>query len=92
MTELKTYRGHIRNWKELCDTLGVKTSLSRERREEEILIKAYEKWGCEIADHLYGMFAFAIWDNEEQKLFCVRDHFGTKPFYYYITNRKRSKN
>ena len=85
MIELKTYRGHIRNWKELCDTLGVKTSLSRERREEEILIKAYEKWGCEIADHLYGMFAFAIWDNEEQKLFCVRDHFGTKPFYYYIT-------
>ena len=85
MTELKTYRGHIRNWKELCENLGIDTSLSREKREEEILIKAYEKWGCEIADHLYGMFAFAIWDTEEQKLFCVRDHFGTKPFYYYIT-------
>lgn len=34
---------------------------------------------------MYGMFAFALWDDEEQKLFCLRDQFGTKPFYYYVT-------
>ena len=38
-----------------------------------------------MAEHLYGMFAFALWDTEDQKLFCLRDQFGTKPFYYYVT-------
>ena len=57
----------------------------REEREHEILIKAYQTWGCEMADHMHGMFAFALWDEEEQKLFCLRDQFGTKPFYYYET-------
>ena len=85
MTELKEYRGHIRNWRALCEELGVDPSLGREEREPAILVKAYEKWGTDIADHLYGMFAFAIWDEEKQQLFCVRDHFGTKPFYYYQT-------
>lgn len=59
--------------------------MTRREREEAILIKAYEKWGCDMADHIYGMFAFALWDDEEQKLFCLRDQFGTKPFYYYVT-------
>ena len=59
--------------------------MTREEREEAILIKAYEKWGYDMADHLYGMFAFALWDDKEQKLFCLRDQFGTKPFYYYVT-------
>ena len=34
---------------------------------------------------MHGMFAFALWDEEGQKLFCLRDQFGTKPFYYYET-------
>ena len=59
--------------------------MTRREREEAILIKAYEKWGYDMVDHLYGMFAFALWDEEEQKLFCLRDQFGTKPFYYYVT-------
>ena len=60
-------------------------AMTCKEREEEILIKAYEKWGCDMADHIYGMFAVALWDDEEQKLFCLRDQFGTKPFYYYVT-------
>lgn len=85
MIIVKTYRGHIRNWEELCERLGIDLTLSREEREHEILIKAHQTWGCEMADHMHGMFAFALWDEEEQKLFCLRDQFGTKPFYYYET-------
>lgn len=83
MTELKEYRGHIRNWRGLCEELGVDAGLARAERERAIIVKAYEKWGREVADHLYGMFAFAIETNGE--IFCVRDQFGTKPFYYYET-------
>ena len=85
--ELKTYRGHIRNWEKLCRELGIDTSLSREEREKAILCRGYEKWGTSLPDHLYGMFAFAIQDGD--KTVCVRDHFGTKPFYYYLTDDGR---
>lgn len=85
MTEIREYRGHIRNWKALAEELGIDTALSREAREQQILLKAYETWGEEMPLHLHGMFAFALWDADEEKLFCVRDPFGTKPFYYYET-------
>ena len=85
MIKVQEYRGHIRNWKALCTELKIDSTLSREMREEQILIRAYETWGYEMAKHLYGMFAFALWDDREKKLFCVRDQFGTKPFYYYET-------
>lgn len=85
MIELKTYRGHIRNWEALCEELNLSKTLSREAREQEILVKGYAAWGNALPDHLYGMFAFALYDTDAQKLICVRDHFGTKPFYYYPT-------
>lgn len=86
MISVKAYRGHIRNWETLCDELGIVKTLSREEREAAILVKAYETWGKAMADHLYGMFAFALHDSETDELFCLRDHFGTKPFYYYLTD------
>ena len=85
MITVKEYRGHIRNWESLCAELGIDKTLSREAREQEILVKAYEKWGYNMAHHMHGMFAFALWDDAEQKLFCLRDPLGTKPFYYYQT-------
>ncbi len=85
--KLLEYRGHIRNWKKLCEQLDIDSDLSREDREKEIIVKAYKKWGHELADHFYGMFAFAIEDGEE--IFCLRDQFGTKPFYYYVTEDNR---
>ncbi len=85
MTIVKEYRGHIRNWEALCSELSIDAGLGRAAREEAILVKAYEKWGCDMANHFHGMFAFALWDDEAQRLFCVRDQFGTKPFYYYET-------
>lgn len=84
MTELIEYIGHIRNHEALCAELGLPADLSREEREKQILLKGYEKWGKALPDHLYGMFAFCIKDGE--KLWCVRDQFGTKPYYYYLTD------
>ena len=48
----------------------------------ELVLRAYAAWGEACVDHLLGDFSFAIWDKEHKKLFCVRDHFGIKPFYY----------
>ena len=85
MIKIQEYRGHIRNWKALCEELKLDDTLSGEDRERAIIVKAYETWGYDMANHLHGMFAFALWDDKEKKLFCLRDQFGTKPFYYYET-------
>lgn len=89
MIEIREYRGHIRNWRDLCSELNVDPALPRTERELALITSAYEKWRHDIADHLYGMFAFALWDEQNSELFCVRDHFGTKPFYYYQTSDGR---
>lgn len=87
MVRILTYRGHIRNWKSLCSELGVDLALAREEREKTLITAAYDKWGHDIADHFYGMFAFAL--ESDGEIFCCRDHFGTKPFYYYVTADNR---
>lgn len=87
MMQLQEYRGHIRNWKALCAELSVDPSLQRVQRERAILEKAYEAWGWEMGSHIYGMFAFWMKDTETGKIFCLRDQFGTKPFYYYVTSQ-----
>ena len=48
----------------------------------DLILHAYHVWGVNCAEHLLGDFAFAIWDGRGQKLFCARDHFGIKPFFY----------
>jgi len=48
----------------------------------ELILRAYAAWGEECVEHLRGDFAFAIWDARQKTLFCARDHFGIKPFYY----------
>ena len=85
MITIKDYRGHIRNWKALCEELNVDGTLPREKREELLLIKAYKTWGEDMGNHMHGMYAFALWDEKKQQMFCLRDSFGTKPFYYYVT-------
>jgi asparagine synthase (glutamine-hydrolysing) len=75
-----TYNGEIYNYIELRQELGVERF--RTTSDTEVILRAYEKWGEGCVDHLRGMFAFAIWDEENNKLFCARDRFGIKPFYY----------
>ncbi|HEV8000065.1 MAG TPA: hypothetical protein VGP63_09305, partial [Planctomycetaceae bacterium] len=48
----------------------------------ELILRSYAAWGTNCVDHLRGDFAFAIWDAPNELLFCARDHFGVKPFYY----------
>ncbi len=48
----------------------------------DLILQAYATWGADCVQHLRGDFAFAIWDGRRKTLFCARDHFGVKPFYY----------
>jgi asparagine synthase (glutamine-hydrolysing) len=48
----------------------------------ELVLHAYHAWGEGCVEHLLGDFAFAVWDGRARRLFCARDHFGVKPFYY----------
>jgi asparagine synthase (glutamine-hydrolysing) len=58
-------------------------SLSRRpASDSDLVLRAYATWGEECVRHLRGDFSFAIWDARKKLLFCARDHFGIKPFYY----------
>ena len=50
--------------------------------DSDLILQAYATWGSECVHRLRGDFAFAIWDSHRKTLFCARDHFGVKPFYY----------
>jgi len=50
--------------------------------DSELILRAYAKWGSECIEHLHGDFSFAIWDARNRRLFCARDQFGIKPFYF----------
>lgn len=51
--------------------------------DSALILHAYERWGERCVEHLLGDFAFAIWDAGKRQLFCARDHFGVRQFYYY---------
>ncbi len=55
--------------------------------DAELILHAYAVWGEACVEHLLGDFVFAIWDARERKLFCARDHFGVKPFFYAHVDR-----
>ncbi|MFZ1973375.1 MAG: asparagine synthase-related protein [Candidatus Acidiferrales bacterium] len=50
--------------------------------DSDLILRSYALWGTDCVQHLRGDFAFAIWDAQRKLLFCARDHFGIKPFYY----------
>ncbi|MFC1821066.1 asparagine synthase (glutamine-hydrolyzing) [Thermodesulfobacteriota bacterium] len=54
----------------------------RSKSDSEVLVHAYEQWGVDCLSRLNGMFAFALWNENERSLFCGRDPMGIKPFYY----------
>ncbi|NNC94097.1 MAG: asparagine synthetase B, partial [Chitinophagales bacterium] len=77
-----TYNGEIYNYKEIREFLSSKGFKFQSDSDTEVLLAAYQFWGEDCLQEFDGMFAFAIWDEEAKTLFCARDRFGEKPFYY----------
>ena len=77
-----TYNGEIYNFQELRRELEALGYQFRSRTDAEVLLYAYAEWGAAVLTRLNGMFAFAIFNGIEKKLFLARDFFGIKPLYY----------
>jgi len=75
-----TFNGEIYNHVELREELGKENF--RTASDTEVILHAWRRWGKDCLNRFQGMFAFALWDEEKQALFCARDRFGIKPFYY----------
>ena len=80
-----TLNGEIYNYLELQESLNKNWDFASESDTETVLA-AYHKYGEDCVDHLRGMFSFAVWDDQKQRLFCARDRFGIKPFYYVVVD------
>ena len=78
-----TYNGELYNFRELRAELEQKGIVFYSDNDSEVILYAYAVWGKDAFLKFNGMFAFAIWDNQEQKLILARDRFGVKPLYIH---------
>jgi asparagine synthase (glutamine-hydrolysing) len=78
-----TADARIDNRDELIAALSLKNGSIEEISDSALILAAYEKWGDRCPERLLGDFAFVVWDRRRHGLFCARDHFGVRPFYYY---------
>ncbi|MCG8544532.1 MAG: asparagine synthase (glutamine-hydrolyzing) [Alphaproteobacteria bacterium] len=76
-----TYNGEIYNFRELRRELEQDGVSFRSRSDTEVLLKAFARWGEAVVARLNGMFAFAVWDSRDARLFLARDRYGVKPLY-----------
>ena len=76
------FNGEIYNFRELRNSLPDTRFTSG--TDTEVILAAYRRWGEDCLERLVGMFAFAIWDEAKQRLFCARDRLGVKPFHYTV--------
>jgi asparagine synthase (glutamine-hydrolysing) len=80
------FNGEIYNYIELKQQLIDKGYRFKSESDTEVVLTAYQEWGTECVKYFDGMFAFALYDLAQKKLFCARDRFGEKPFYYSFFN------
>lgn len=78
-----TYNGEIYNYLELRDELTSLGYIFHTTCDTEVLLYAYCQWGEDCLTHFNGMWGFALWDGQQNKLFCARDRLGAKPFHYW---------
>jgi asparagine synthase (glutamine-hydrolysing) len=81
-----TFNGEIYNYVELKKELELYGHQFKSTTDSEVIIHGFEQWGKDLLNKLKGMFAFALWQEKEKKLFLARDRFGIKPLYYYQNN------
>jgi asparagine synthase (glutamine-hydrolysing) len=81
-----TYNGEVYNYKELREQLISFGFIFKSACDTEVIINAYIHWGEKCVDYFNGMWAFTIFDPIKNQIFCSRDRYGIKPFYYFITN------
>jgi len=79
------------NRSELLQALGLERSAHNQQfgypvSDSQLILQCYRQWAGDCVSRLLGDFAFAIWDETRQTLFCARDHMGIKPFYYYLSS------
>ena len=82
------FNGEIYNFAELKQELAAKGSRFCTSSDTEVILEGYRQWGVDCLSRFNGMFAFALWDAHEQRLFCARDPFGKKPFFYTVQQGK----
>ncbi|MBA1333424.1 asparagine synthase, partial [Candidatus Endoriftia persephone str. Guaymas] len=81
------FNGAIYNYRALRETLIAKGYRFFSTGDTEVILKAWHAWGEASVERLEGIFAFAIWDQQQRRLTLVRDRLGIKPFYYTLDQR-----
>lgn len=82
-----TYNGELYNTDDLRTTLLSLGHHFYTRSDTEVLLVSYIQWGPQCVEYLNGIYAFAIWDEKEQRLFMARDRFGVKPLFYCLKGK-----
>ncbi len=81
-----TYNGEVYNYVEIRQELEALGHRFNSQTDTEVILHAYQEWNQDFLQKLNGMFAFVLYDLKKQKVLAVRDRFGVKPLYYWISN------
>ena len=82
------FNGEIYNYQEVRAQLENQGHRFRTGTDTEVILEAYRQWGEDCLQRFNGMWSFALWDRSSQRLFCARDRFGVKPFYYALSDSR----
>jgi len=81
------FNGEIYNYRALAKQLTEAGHQFKTHCDTEVIVHAWEEWGEQCVDHFRGMFAFGVWDRNEEVLFLARDRLGIKPMYYALLDQ-----